>query len=1075
MPEPSLLTILHIGDLHFTRRRVREQSIVVDALIKDIKANCIGHRKPDIIIFTGDLVHAAGVDSHADAYDFLLEPVAKAAGCSDERVYIVPGNHEVEWSALERFSSENRNWRAVLGSGNESDEINDLYSKSAFEPATSEKFANFLEIDRYLRGTDRSSTLRYRDTFVAVDHIAALNVDIVTFNTAVLSTGGHKGFEKDERNLVVPEYAMLEAVRHLSDTALKIFLTHHPLAMLSEQSSRQLGSAIEKNANLHLFGHMHDPQPKNIVGLYGEVLTNQCGALFVARKTFYSGYSLITVDRSSNLTETVLRSYYKDRNVFDDGIDVVEGGRWWPSHEARQHFRRIGTPVDESMLRQHLAGPALVALQDRDRSLGGTGDVHEKFVSPPLRRTFMQEMSSSDDTKVPIDTSVELSDLQRSQSNLILYAKPEYGRTTILREIRYSTLSEAESALYPRLPVMIDFKEVGASLTTMLRKVRGGCELLPDGHDIEALLTLGYSTVLIDDVEFQDGKRMKVLREFVAKYPKARYIFSSSYNSVTKLGAFVDPEMPISFDFVEVREFRRNEMRQMLARDERCTDVEVWLDRLQNEIREINLPFTAANGSILIEILSEKYNFTPINRSVLMEQFVDMTLRKAAIEQSRRDIFDYTNKTDLLSHVAGWMAREDQYVYPKEAVRSEMKSYIDARGLKVSIDALMAEFLSARIFVSRPDDAISFRYRGVLEYFIALRMTNDREFRAWVLEEDRYLQFGNEIQYYAGKLRNDSDLVRLVAERHKKIIDEALAEINVSELTRLETLQIPRENDSDGNAPTDEELIGAPLSRQEKDAELDIDLPEASDNQEVVRDAAIDVTEKVTPSLMLYSGLIKNMELMTDGEKRRHLDEVWMSWSKAFVSALKFAPKLAKDRRVRINGALYEVRAPHALGHTKLLRQMMILLPHVFVRMISGALGTEKLERQLVDVEADSAHPRILDFLRVGVVSDLRLTDTPKAIAKLAEKLRDNRYLLWSLIVHVFEMRRMDRFVEEHFVEMEGALAAAIADLKGGSIEVRSRETSRQIARLERDRLVKNLKKDKELTGKLTGTSVSVR
>jgi hypothetical protein len=59
------------------------------------------------------------------------------------------------------------------------------------------------------------------------------------------------------------------------------------------------------------------------------------------------------------------------------------------------------------------------------------------------------------------------------------------------------------------------------------------------------------------------------------------------------------------------------------------------LDRLQGEFKEINLPFTAANGTILIEILSEKYNFTPINRSVLMEQFVDSTLRKAAVEQKQ--------------------------------------------------------------------------------------------------------------------------------------------------------------------------------------------------------------------------------------------------------------------------------------------------------------------------------------------------------------------------------------------------------------------------------------------------------
>ena len=43
MTDQSLLTVLHISDFHFSKRKQREQSIIVDALVKDGDAM---HRPP---------------------------------------------------------------------------------------------------------------------------------------------------------------------------------------------------------------------------------------------------------------------------------------------------------------------------------------------------------------------------------------------------------------------------------------------------------------------------------------------------------------------------------------------------------------------------------------------------------------------------------------------------------------------------------------------------------------------------------------------------------------------------------------------------------------------------------------------------------------------------------------------------------------------------------------------------------------------------------------------------------------------------------------------------------------------
>ena len=524
MADTCLFTILHISDFHYANRRVREQRPVVDALIADLKTICVGHRKPDLVMFTGDLVHAAGTDGHDDAYDFLLDRVSKATGCSDERIFIAPGNHDLSWTGLQKFADETRSWRALLGTDEETDRFNEFHEAKAFDAAVAEKFSNYLDLERYLSAGSRQGARRLSNAFVTVDHVDPLNVDVVTFNTAVLSTGGHKAHNPDERNLVVPEYAVMDAVRALTPGSLRIFVTHHPLPHLSERSGRYLEAEIAKHAHVHLFGHMHDPQPRSISGLRGNVLTDQAGAIFTQRKTYYNGYALITLDRQNGHSETLLRSYFADRDEFDEGTDVIKDGVWWPTQEAREHFRKIATPVDQTAFREHLAGPALTALVEREQGSEGDADTHERFVAPPLRRSFIQE-NDSDETKVQAETQIPFQDVVDGDTNLILYARAEYGRTTLLKELRYRLLNEAHSLRFPRLPVLIDFSDVGSNVDNMLRKAKGGCEATPEGNDLESLLKLGHACVMIDDVIFTDGRRMRILREFVERYPKARYVF----------------------------------------------------------------------------------------------------------------------------------------------------------------------------------------------------------------------------------------------------------------------------------------------------------------------------------------------------------------------------------------------------------------------------------------------------------------------------------------------------------------------------------------------------------------------
>jgi predicted MPP superfamily phosphohydrolase len=1063
MSDPELITILHLSDFHYSQRKSREQGIVVDALIDDLKGLCIGHRKPDLILFTGDLVQAAGVDPHEEAYDFFVERVSKATGTSDDRIFLTPGNHDLSRSVIELSRDLHQEWREDLGSPEEMPTLNRRFAAGEYDTLMKEKFAEFDALEHYLGGDDRLQSRVVENAFVRVDRVDPLDVDIVTFNTAAFSTGGNREFDPDERNLAIPEYAVMEAAKALKPGSLRLFTTHHPLSWLSEASARFLEAQIAEHAHYHFFGHMHDPQPRNISGLRGEVFTDQAGAIFTARKEYYNGYSLITIDRQAGHTELLFRSYFKDRGCFDEGVDVEKDGRWYKDQAARQHFRTIAAPVDMDKFRAHLGGEFMIRMREEDAAPGGDAELHERFIEPPLVKTFMHATKATDES-AEVQVPVAFDELLASDRNAILYARAEYGRTSLLRELRHQSVMRVGELAFPRLPVILDFADVAQNVSKVLGLVRGAAAPLPDGHDIEGLLKLGHVCVMVDDVRFDDTKRMRVLREFVEAYPKARYVFSSNMDAVYRMGVRVNPEMPVRFDFIEMQELRRRNMRQLIAKFDQCDDVEAWLDRLQDQFREINLPFTAANGTILLEIFGANGKFAPVNRAVLMEQFVETTLEKAAANQSYRATFDFSNKAYLLSYVAAWMARENQYVPLREDVRTAMKNCLDEMGLDAPpLDELMHEFLTARIFERRSEERVAFRYRGVMEYFIAYRMTVDPSFKDWVLNEGRYLSFVNELLYYAGKTRNDPGLIDLVSARHLEIFGKATNHLQPIDLNVFDTFLLPQDEDGESIEDAASRLATPPLTQQEKDEEFDVDIPrDEEERQEVFRPKIDNIHEALSFSLMLYSGLLRNFEHMTDAKKREHLGHIWRSWATLMLDNVRFAPRIAKERKIRINGILYELQAPKGMSDASVLKQILIRLPHATIRLISTTMGTEKLRKQLIEPDLEEGlEPKIIKMFRVGLITELRLDETPSAVADLVGTLRENMFLLWSFVVHLGELRRLDRIREDQVKALMSPTASAIADIGGGSKKVRADRKRKQLVKLEREQLVLKMKRDK--------------
>jgi len=97
------LTWLHLSDWHQGSKDFDRQ-VVRDALISDIKNRTDisqNLEKIDFIVFSGDVAFSGKPDEYEFAKEELFEPLLKACNLSSEKLFIVPGNHDLDRDKFE--------------------------------------------------------------------------------------------------------------------------------------------------------------------------------------------------------------------------------------------------------------------------------------------------------------------------------------------------------------------------------------------------------------------------------------------------------------------------------------------------------------------------------------------------------------------------------------------------------------------------------------------------------------------------------------------------------------------------------------------------------------------------------------------------------------------------------------------------------------------------------------------------------------------------------------------------------------------------------------------------------------
>ena len=308
--------LLHLSDLHIRddEEECFDRSIVLDPLRSRLSKDREAGIVPELVVVTGDIAFSGKENEYALAGKF-LDDVMKTLDLPKERLFIVPGNHDV--------------------------------NRKKYPPSETIRFENVRQLNAELANDDyRANHLRGMVDYFAfarryVPHLCPIEENLVPFVARLPLDCGRNleiiGFNSawmcrkspDEREIAIGEYQIkqaLTACKEFASPDFRLFACHHPLQWLRPDDRQRVREHL--NGAMILCGHLHDAAG----GLYhehqGRLYQFQAGAAYIDSQSIRPNrYQYVTFDWGAGKIELTFRSFSKIRAIWVPDSETGEDGR----------------------------------------------------------------------------------------------------------------------------------------------------------------------------------------------------------------------------------------------------------------------------------------------------------------------------------------------------------------------------------------------------------------------------------------------------------------------------------------------------------------------------------------------------------------------------------------------------------------------------------------------------------------------------------------------------------------------------------------------------------------------------
>ena len=213
---------------------------------------------PEFVFATGDIAYSGKNHEYVLATEFFDKLIA-AAGVKRERLFVVPGNHDVDRDRALGLSR-------TLDSEDEANEYFGQDRPLHHIVAKQEEFLSWYNsYFEGIRSLDVTSTCSRPESFEGEEG----TLGILPINSALFCLDDH-----DHAKLWIGRRCLQNAVVQLKDLNpdISVALLHHPIHWMADTERSNISSTLQANIDFVLSGHLHQSETSFVETQAGKVL-----------------------------------------------------------------------------------------------------------------------------------------------------------------------------------------------------------------------------------------------------------------------------------------------------------------------------------------------------------------------------------------------------------------------------------------------------------------------------------------------------------------------------------------------------------------------------------------------------------------------------------------------------------------------------------------------------------------------------------------------------------------------------------------------------------------------------------
>ncbi len=313
------LRYLHLSDLHIGYAEMRgdtwateafNQDIVIQSMLEALRNLIRENNYFDFIILTGDIARKGKSEEYLVA-EIFVKSLLKVTCLPQERLYLIPGNHDVNRAEIKKFHLNLYNF-------NDQNQINDLLIEPESLDIFTRKFRNFNEFAEKAMGRRHfdSTTFQFSEALELEKHGQRFKFNLLGLNSCLFA--GYDG--DDQQKLALSLYQVHRAINQLDENALfSIGYLHHPFSTFHPVDEVCKNRLLQKLDIIHT-GHVHKAYGYAFQSTSGEAVVIGAGASYESR-TSKNSFNVVEIELATGSAKVQSYKYLPDHHLWKVDTD----------------------------------------------------------------------------------------------------------------------------------------------------------------------------------------------------------------------------------------------------------------------------------------------------------------------------------------------------------------------------------------------------------------------------------------------------------------------------------------------------------------------------------------------------------------------------------------------------------------------------------------------------------------------------------------------------------------------------------------------------------------------------------